>query len=247
MFTIHNLKQELNNFRDIAGFTGAGISTDSGIPDFRSKGGIWDRYTPVYFNEFLASEEKRLEYWREKIDMWPAINAAVPGKGHLFFHGLFTEGRLAGLITQNIDGLHEKSGLPGDVIVNLHGSNLEIVCLSCGRLAPSGPFFAGLDITGGAPRCPECGGLLKPNTISFGQNLSSSELKRAEAISGACDCMVVMGSTLVVHPAAGFPAAAKRAGAFLVIVTLSETPLDNMADAVFHMPISEFTEAFTEA
>lgn len=226
--------------RRIVGFTGAGISTDSGIPDYRSAGGLWERFTPVYFNEFLQSEEKRLLYWRRKIELWPSVRDANPNSGHEFFVRLLREKKLSGVITQNIDGLHEKSGLPADLIVNLHGTALEVICLTCGAVTPSQDLHGSIDLEQGAPVCDECGGLLKPNTISFGQNLDPAALNRAYALTDSCDLLIAMGSTLVVYPASEIPARAKRRGAKLAIVTLSETPHDAIADFVVNEPIADF-------
>lgn len=226
----------------IVAFTGAGISTESGISDYRSKGGIWDKFQPVYFDEFLSDENKRILYWERKIELWEGIKNAVPNAGHIFLRELHDKGKLLGLITQNIDGLHEKSGLPKDKIVNLHGTNLEVICLSCETLTSADLVFDNLDLDRGAPRCDKCGGLLKPNTISFGQQLVAEEIEKANAFCTSCDLMITMGSTLIVQPAAGIPLIAKRNGALLAIITLSETPLDTTADFVFNMKISEFIE-----
>ena len=228
----------------VVGFTGAGISTESGIPDYRSKGGIWHRFQPVYFQEFIESEEKRVLYWERKIELWPAIAAAVPGPGHLLFLDIWKSGKLAGLITQNVDGLHEKSGLPDELIVNLHGNSLETICLTCRKIIDSAAVFESRDLKDGAPRCQSCDGLLKPNTISFGQTLRAEDLKQAEAFARSCDLMIVMGSTLTVHPAASLPAIAGRCGAKLAIITLSETPLDRAADLLINRKIGDVAEEF---
>jgi NAD-dependent deacetylase len=236
---IEQLREFIDKSRRIVGFTGAGVSTDSGIPDYRSQGGIWDRYRPVYFQEFLEDEEKRLLYWKRKFDLWPAVEAAVPGPGHRFFADLYHDGKLTGLITQNIDGLHEKSGLPPEIIVNLHGTAIKTACLDCGTQLDSGEVYRSFDLADGAPRCGECGGLLKPATISFGQTLDPRSLERAETLAGSCDLLVAMGSTLVVYPAASLPASAQAHGAKLAVVTLSQTPYDAEADVAIHRPISE--------
>lgn len=235
--------QRIGDSRNITGFTGAGISTESGIPDYRGKGGIWNKFTPVYFDEFVRDEKKRLLYWQRKVELWDPLMRAVPGKGHQLFKRLYDQKKLAGLITQNIDGLHEKSGVPSEIIVNLHGNTLETVCLDCGNLKSTQEILGGLDLSKGAPRCKECNGLLKPNTISFGQALRHVDLDRAVQLSATCDFMLVMGSTLVVQPAASYPALAKKNGAALAIITLSETPLDDIADFVFHMKIGDFVDA----
>ena len=210
----------LDESREIVGFTGAGISTEAGISDYRSQGGIWDKFRPVYFDEFMNSKEARI-------------------KAHQFFVDLHRKGNLRGVITQNIDGLHEKSGLPAEKIVNLHGTTLEIVCLGCGAIDAAGPLMDRLDPER-PPLCPSCGGLLKPNTISFGQQLVEADLIRAERLVRGCDLLIAAGSTLQVQPAASYPLLAREAGAKLAIITLSETPLDRYADFVFNEKLGDF-------
>jgi NAD-dependent deacetylase len=236
---IKGFKSAINSCKRIVGFTGAGISTESDIPDYRSKGGIWDKFKPVYFDEFLSDEKKRFLYWQRKQELWESIRSAVPNKGHMFFKHLYDERKLIGLVTQNIDGLHEKSGLPREIMVNLHGTNLEVICLKCGFILPSEEVLDDLDLEQGVPLCQRCGGLLKPNTISFGQSLREEDLDKARTLSLSCDLMIVVGSTLVVQPAASFPLIAKKNGALLVIISLSETPLDNDADYVFHQKMGD--------
>ncbi len=239
---IERVRKRIAGSARIVVFTGAGISTESGIPDYRSQGGIWERFQPVYFQEFLESEEKRHLYWKRKKDLWPALVAAQPNAGHLFVRKLYDEGRLVGVITQNIDGLHELSGIPDEKTVNIHGNTRETICLGCGARLPTDAALELLQKQTMAPRCPDCGGLLKPNTISFGQALDEGVLCRAIDLSEECDTMLALGSTLVVQPAASLPAAAKERGAWLGIVTLSETPLDGLADVCLRMPIGEFAE-----
>ena len=237
---IDSFKSAVDQSKKIVGFTGAGISTESGIPDYRSKGGIWDKFQPVYFEEFISDEKKRLLYWQRKQELWKDLSNASPNGGHLFFKKLYDNGKLTGLITQNIDGLHEKSGLAKESIVNLHGTNLEVACVDCGFTVPSEEVFEGLDLEQGVPICQECKGLLKPNTISFGQQLRVEDLDRASDLASSCDMMIVVGSTLIVQPASSFPSIAKENGAILAIITLSETPLDSTADFVFHVKVEEF-------
>lgn len=227
----------------IVGFTGAGVSTESGISDYRSQGGIWEKFQPVYLDEFIHDEQKRKLYWERKAVLWASLKKGKPGPAHDFFRRLHTKEKLLGLITQNIDGLHEKSGLPGEKIVNLHGTSLEIICLECKEIQPATGFMDELDLSQGCPLCEKCGGLLKPNTISFGQNLNTSDLVRAEALARDCDLMIAAGSTLVVHPAASFPLLAKQCGAKLIIITLSETPLDKEADLVIHEQLGPFLQS----
>ena len=240
---IEIFKSAIDRSKRIVGFTGAGISTESDIPDYRSKGGIWDKFQPVYFDEFLSDEKKRFLYWQRKQELWKSMRGAVPNKGHMFFKHLYDERKLIGLITQNIDGLHEKSGLPKGIMVNLHGTNLEVICLECGVIVPSEEVLDNLDLEQGVPLCSKCEGLLKPNTISFGQSLREDDLDKARTLSLSCDLMIVVGSTLIVQPAASFPLIAKENGALLVIISLSETPLDSNADFVFHQKMGDFLDS----
>ncbi len=239
MKELKKLKDLIDSSEKIVGFTGAGISTESGISDYRSQGGIWEKFTPVYLAEFIHDPDKRRLYWERKKALWQSISQAEPGRTHIFFTRLYKQRRLLGLITQNIDGLHEKSGLPAEEIVNLHGTTLEIICLECGDISPAEPLMAGLDPEY-PPQCELCGGLLKPNTISFGQQLVADDLNRAERLARQCDLMIVAGSTLKVQPAASFPMVAKESGAKLVIITLSETPLDQYADQVINEKLGNF-------
>ena len=238
--SIVSFKSAVDKRKKIVGFTGAGISTESGIPDYRSKGGIWDKFQPVYFEEFVSDEKKRLLYWQRKQELWSDLSTASPNTGHMFFKELYDKGKLEGLITQNIDGLHEKSGLAKELIVNLHGTNLEVACINCGFTVPSEVVFEGLDLEEGVPICQKCKALLKPATISFGQQLREEDLDKANELASTCDLMIVVGSTLVVQPASSFPSIAKENGALLAIITLSETPLDSCADFLFHLKMEDF-------
>ncbi len=216
----------------IVGFTGAGISTESGVPDFRSPNGVWARNRMVDFQEFLSSEAGRIEYWRQKAAAWPAMRAATPNAGHHAFVELHDQGRLAALITQNIERLHQRSGLPADRVLELHGTTTEAVCLSCGARITSDEACRRVAAGERAPRCRDCGGLLKPATISFGQALPYDVMSRAQAAAEACDLLLAVGSSLVVEPAASIPRLARRAGASLIIVNRDPTPLDSLADVV---------------
>jgi len=211
-------------------FTGAGISTESGISDYRSKGGRWQRFQPVTIQEFQGSGEKRKEYWRMKLDLLETLKEAKPNDGHKAIAELEKYGKLKGLITQNIDGLHQAAGNSREKIIEIHGTNLETVCLSCGELRPWQEVYKELKKGIEVPLCAKCGGFLKPNTISFGQQLDQALLQKAFDWASDCDLLLAVGSTLVVEPAASIPRTAKNHGAALCIVTLSETPLDSMAD-----------------
>ena len=216
----------------IVGFTGAGISTESGVPDFRSPHGVWAQNRIVDFREFVSSEAGRIEYWRQKVAGWPAMRDAQPNAGHYAFVELHRQERLDVLVTQNVERLHQRSGLPPGKVLELHGTTTEAVCLTCGDRIASDE--ACRRVAGGekAPRCRRCGGLLKPATISFGQSMPHDVMARAQAAAGTCDLLLAVGSSLVVEPAASIPRVARQAGARLIIVNRDPTPLDDAADAV---------------
>ena len=222
-------------------FTGAGMSTESGVSDYRSKGGIWDRFQPVTIQEFLADEEKRREYWRRKKKMYAEMRDATPNIGHLAIARLEKLGNLVGVITQNIDGLHQKAG--NTKVLELHGTNREVICLSCGRIDPFELVYERLLKGEEIPLCKQCGGLLKPNTISFGQALDPDVLQLAVEWSRSCDLMLALGSTLIVEPAASLPRLAKREGAKLVIINRDPTPLDPFADLTIRAMVGPILEA----
>jgi len=212
-------------------FTGAGISTESGIPDYRSKGGIWDKFRPVYINEFMSSRDARVKYWNRKAQLYPALINAQPNAAHNGLAELHELGFLKTIITQNIDGLHQKAGMPDDATVELHGNNLRVRCMTCGRISSIHEAQQRIDSGDCAPEC-ECGGYLKPDTISFGQSLRTDILAQADRQCRLCSTMLVIGSTLIVQPAARLPDMAKRNGAFLTIINLSETPCDDICDVL---------------
>jgi len=212
-------------------FTGAGISTESGIPDFRSQGGIWDQYRPVYFDDFMSSKAARTEYWQRWTDLYQGITSAKPNPGHLAVARLYEMGLLRAVVTQNVDGLHQESGLPDDNIIELHGNTCRIRCMSCRQTTPIKNVQQRLKSGDPAPEC-DCGGYLKPDTISFGQSMPVAEVEKAAALSRQSDFFMVVGSTLQVQPAAQMPIYAKDGGAFLAIVNLSETPCDQMCDVL---------------
>jgi NAD-dependent deacetylase len=213
-------------------FTGAGVSTESGIPDFRSPGGVWDRYAPIEYGDFLADPEMRRETWRRGLHTYPVLAAARPNPAHLAMAELEWLGKLHCLITQNIDGLHRRAGSSPDVIVELHGNAHRVKCLSCDARYEREAVHQRVEAGEQEPPCTACGGTLKPGTISFGEGLPAWEIRRADLASRACDLFVVVGSSLVVYPAAGFPEVALRGGADLVIVNATETHLDPHARLV---------------
>jgi NAD-dependent deacetylase len=218
-------------------FTGAGISTESGIPDFRSPGGVWAKYQPVYFDDFLASAAARHEYWRQKCEAHDQFAAAQPNAGHQLLADWERTGRLAGVITQNIDGLHQMAG--SQTVVELHGTARQVACLDCDARFAVEPLVRHFLDTDQVPPCPRCNGRLKHATISFGQALPEDVLERAGELARQSDLFLAIGSSLVVHPAAGLPAVAKHNGARLVIINRDETPLDDQADIVVRSPIGE--------
>ena len=212
-------------------FTGAGISTESGIPDYRSQGGIWDKFRPVYFDEFMSSKDSREEYWRRWVALYKGIVEARPNAAHTSLARLEKMGLLQAVITQNIDGLHQASGLADENIIELHGNTCRIRCMSCRKISPIGSVQQRLAAGDMAPEC-ECGGFLKPDTISFGQAMPVAEVEKAAALSQDADFFLVVGSTLLVQPAAHMPIYAKNGGAFLAIINLSQTPCDEMCDVL---------------
>ena len=241
---IKNLADFIHDASQILVFTGAGISTESGISDYRSKGGLWDRFKPVTFQEFLSSSQKRQEYWQTRLELYESLPRASPNPGHKMIVELERQGKLKGIITQNIDGLHQLAGSRPEKILELHGSLREIICLNCNDVQAWQPVYERLKTGETAPLCLGCGGLLKPNTISFGQALKPHVLTQAIEWAKTCDLLLVLGSTLVVEPAASIPKIAHSHGAKLVIVTLSETPLDEIAAVKITAPIgSTLTQA----
>jgi NAD-dependent deacetylase len=214
--------------RRVMVFTGAGVSTASGIPDFRGPDGVWKTRRPVELAKFLRSEAARVEYWRWKQDSLPRMRGAAPNATHHACARLEETGRLEALVTQNIDGLHERAGTSRNRLVELHGTDSRVTCLTCGEEAPLEETYAAFAASGRAPRCP-CGGLLKPATISFGQALRTEDLERAARAAEACDLAISLGSTLSVQPASGFPLLAARRGVPYVIVNQGVTNHDGLS------------------
>jgi NAD-dependent deacetylase len=212
-------------------FTGAGISTESGIPDYRSQGGIWDKFRPVYFDEFMSDREAREEYWRRWQELYQGIRQARPNAGHTAIARLDKMGLLAALITQNVDGLHQEAGLADEKIIELHGNTRRIRCMTCRNITSTAETQKRLQSGDAAPECA-CGGYLKPDTISFGQAMPVDAVEKASTLSHTSDFFMVVGSTLLVQPAAHMPVYAKQNNAFLAVVNLSETPCDDMCDVL---------------
>lgn len=236
---IAELARLLKQARRAVLFTGAGISTESGIPDFRSPGGIWTRFKPIDFADFLRSEEARREAWRRKFATDPTIRAAEPNRGHRAVAALVARGKAASVITQNIDGLHQASGVPEERVVELHGNTTYAHCLDCRRRYEIDALRVAFERDEVPPSCEDCGGLVKTATISFGQSMPQDAMQRAERETLAADLFIVLGSSLVVYPAAGFPELAKRNGAALVIINRDPTGLDDIADLVLNRAIGE--------
>jgi NAD-dependent deacetylase len=227
-------------------FTGAGISTESGIPDFRSPGGVWSRHGPIYFEDFMASEAKRREYWRLKFLVDQDIREAKPNAGHIAVAKLVRTGIVGYVITQNVDGLHQASGIPEERVIELHGNTTYAACLDCGKRFELGPIRAAFERDERLPVCDRCRGIVKTATISFGQAMPAEAMRRAEAATLACDLFLAIGSSLVVYPAAGFPELAGRNGARLIILNRDPTPLDSLADLVLNAEIGPTLAAAVE-
>ena len=234
MDNIGKASEMISESSRIVVFTGAGISTESGIPDFRSPGGIWSKFDPGEFTyqRFLSSQESREKYWEFSKQTWPDIAVAKPNRGHYAIAELYHMGKLDCMITQNIDGLHQKSGIPDERVIELHGTMKWVNCLECGQRYPREEIQARVESGERVPKCGHCGGIMKPATISFGQPMPEKETREAERRSAACDLFLVAGSSLVVYPAAQMPLIAKNSGAKLVIVNLEPTPHDRYADIV---------------
>jgi NAD-dependent deacetylase len=230
---IDELVRLVESARVIAPFTGAGISTECGIPDFRSPGGLWTKNKPIPFEDFLASQEMRDEAWRRRFAMDAQFSAARPGRGHLALASLYRGGKAPAVITQNIDNLHQSSGIAAEHVIELHGNNSYALCLDCEKRYEL-HWVRERFCTAGerAPDCPDCGGYIKTATISFGQAMPERQMRRAEQLTLDCDLFLAVGSSLVVWPAAGFPLMAKRNGARLVIINREPTEFDELADLV---------------
>lgn len=222
----------------LVALTGAGISTESGIPDFRSPGGIWSRRSPVQYQDFLKFEESRLEDWDRRFEMLAFFENADPNPAHLALSRLSASGQLSMLITQNVDGLHQRSGVPEERLIELHGNSTYATCLECGTPAALEDQRRHVD-AGRSPKCGSCGGFLKAAVVSFGQQMPQMALQRAANAAACCRTFVVLGSSLVVHPAAQLPVLAVQSGADLVILNREETPLDSLASTIIRTPIAE--------
>ncbi|MBK5958362.1 NAD-dependent deacetylase [Rhodoplanes elegans] len=222
--------------RAVLPFTGAGISTECGIPDFRSPGGVWTRNAPIDFRDFVARRDMRDEAWRRRFALEEQFGAAQPGRGHHALASLWRAGKAPAVVTQNIDNLHQDSGIAAPDVVELHGNTTYALCLSCSARYEIAWVRERFEATGHAPDC-RCGGHIKTATVSFGQAMPEAEMRRAEELTLACDLFLAIGSSLVVWPAAGFPLLAKRNGAKLVILNRDATEFDEIADLVVRADI----------
>jgi NAD-dependent deacetylase len=242
---VERLRGLIETAKTIVPFTGAGISTECGIPDFRSPGGMWTKLAPIGFDEFMASQAARDESWRRRFAMQDQFAGAKPGRGHRALASLFRSGRSPGVVTQNIDNLHQDSGIPRACVVELHGNTTYATCLDCAKRYELDWVRTAFERSGGrAPACPECGGHIKTATVSFGQAMPPEAMRRAEELTNACDLFLAIGSSLVVWPAAGFPLMAKRNGARLAIINREATEFDDVADLVVRHDIGTVLEPF---
>ena len=241
---ISDLRDLIEGADRILPFTGAGISTECGIPDFRSPGGLWTKNRPIPFDDFMASREMRNESWRRRFVMEESFAKAQPGRGHRALASLYRAGKVPALVTQNIDNLHQASGVPPQDVVELHGNTTYAHCLDCAERYEMAWVKEKFDANGQhAPDCA-CGGYIKTATVSFGQAMPGEAMQRAEELSKGCDLFLAVGSSLVVWPAAGFPLLAKRNGAALVIINREPTEFDELADLVVRSDIGDVLGPF---
>lgn len=241
---IERLAQLIDECRRAVAFTGAGISTESGIPDFRSPSGLWTRMKPIPFQDFVRSREIRREAWKRRFEGEDTIARAEPNAGHRAVARLVEQGIVGDVITQNVDGLHQRAGVPEEKLIEVHGTVRYCKCLTCGaRYENDEVRGMWADGGGDAPDCTLCGGIIKGATISFGQPMPEIEMERANFAALTCDLMLAIGSSLVVFPAAGIPIAAKRNGASFVILNREETELDHLADLVINAEIGPVLSA----
>ncbi|MGO9049663.1 MAG: SIR2 family NAD-dependent protein deacylase [Xanthobacteraceae bacterium] len=244
---VASLKEMVGAARVIVPFTGAGISTECGIPDFRSPGGIWTKNRPIPFEEFLASQEARNESWRRRFAMGEEFGHAQPGRGHQALASLYRAGKVPAVVTQNIDNLHQAAGMAPEHVVELHGNTTYALCLDCAQRYELAWVRTRMEAGNGcAPDCPDCGGFIKTATISFGQAMPDAAMRRARELTLFCDLFLAIGSSLVVWPAAGFPLMAKQNGAHLVIVNREPTDFDDIADLVVREDIGTVFAPFVD-
>jgi NAD-dependent deacetylase len=236
---IEQLGEMISESSVIVPFTGAGISTECGIPDFRSPGGLWTGNRPIPYDEFVTNQDSRDEAWRRRFAMEATFAAAKPGRGHRALAALYRVGKIPAIVTQNIDNLHQASGIAPEHVVELHGNTTYARCIGCSKKFDLAWARQRFDETGQAPDCPACEKPVKTATISFGQPMPEDEMKRAADLARQCDLFIAIGSSLVVWPAAGFPVLARNSGARLVIINNDPTEQDEFADLVIRHDIGE--------
>jgi NAD-dependent deacetylase len=241
---VERLLELVDRAKNIVPFTGAGISTECGIPDFRSPGGIWTRHAPIPFDLFLSDQEARDESWRRRFAMDETLSQARPGRGHRALASLYRTGKSRGVVTQNIDNLHQVSGIAASDVCELHGNTTYAACLDCGKRYALKWVKESFDQSGRAPECTACDGFIKTATVAFGQAMPAEAMRQAEELTMSADLYLSIGSSLVVWPAAGFPLMAKRNGATLVIINREPTDLDEFADLVIRHDIGDTLAGF---
>jgi len=241
---VAKLRALIEASQTVVPFTGAGISTECGIPDFRSPGGMWTKYQPIGFEDFKANPAMRAESWRRRFAMEEKFSTARPGRGHLALASLYRMGKIPAVITQNIDNLHQASGFAADDVIELHGNTTYATCLDCARRYELTWVRQRFEANGEAPECEACEGFVKTATISFGQPMPEGAMGRAQTLTARGDLFLAIGSSLVVWPAAGFPLMAKRNGASLVILNREPTDMDDVADLVIRADIGEALAPF---
>jgi NAD-dependent deacetylase len=242
---VASLKTMIATARAVVPFTGAGISTECGIPDFRSPGGFWTKNRPIPFDDFLTSQEARNESWRRRFAMADEFGHVAPGRGHKALASLYRAGKIPAVVTQNIDNLHQDSGIAHEHVVELHGNTTYALCLDCAQRFELAWVRKRMEEGNGCvPDCSACGGFIKTATISFGQAMPDAAMRRARELALACDVFLAIGSSLVVWPAAGFPLMAKENGARLVIINREPTEFDDIADLVVHEDIGSVWAPF---
>jgi NAD-dependent deacetylase len=242
---IQKAKNLVKQARRIVAFSGAGISTESGLSDFRSKGGLWDRYRVVTYQEFLASHENRIAYWTMRRELIPNLVNAKPNPAHRALAGLEEAGKLHTVITQNIDGLHQAAGNTN--VIELHGTNMTASCLTCRRQWLISEIQQRLEKNDLDPRCNECNGLIKPDTVSFGQSMPAKEMEQAYQAAENCDLFLMIGSSLEVQPANQFPMVAHQSGASLVFINRTPTPYDHLAAVRLNESASQVMQLLIDA
>ena len=246
---IENGKKFVVDAERILVFSGAGLSTESGIPDFRSPGGLWSKYNPAdfYFDKILSDENARVKYWQMSSESYRVMRDAAPNPAHMAIKTLEDMGKLLCVVTQNIDSLHHRAGNSPEKIIEIHGTAFSVSCLKCGKSYNRDDIERSIDSGLKDPLCDECSGILKPDTISFGQAMPEDKMIRAIKYAGDCDLCIALGSSLIVYPAASVPAHAAKSGAKLMIINREETPLDSMADLVIHDSVSKVLNEIVSA